>query len=83
MLKNQKIPQLVPLRFGSVYCELCRDMIMCGQRVAWWRLMDYRGENVAKSQRWRTRKATYCRTCHKANIDARKRGEPSPIRRAA
>lgn len=31
-------PALVPLRYGSVYCELCKRTIHAGQRVGWWTL---------------------------------------------
>jgi hypothetical protein len=63
-------PLLVPLRYGEVYCELCKDTIRAGDRVAWWKVTDYLGLDVPRSQRIRTRKAAYCRTCHRANIRA-------------
>ena len=80
---SQPIPSLVPLRYGEVYCEPCQITIRAGDRVGWWKVRDYHGENVPKSQRWRNRKAVYCKACHRANITARRRREPSPIRRSS
>jgi hypothetical protein len=57
--KRRKSPPLVRLRYGSVYCELCRDTIGPGQLVAWW----------AVPSRGRGRRNTaYCATCHHANV---------------
>jgi hypothetical protein len=54
-----KHPKLRPLRYGHVYCELCRSTLTAGDRVAWWRV---RGGNN------RTRDAAYCADCHHANV---------------
>ena len=66
MRKKKHPPPLVPLRYGEVYCELCRDTIRAGDRVAWWKVTDNLGRGVPR----RSRKAVYCRTCHQANIRA-------------
>ena len=57
--RGTRTPALVPLRFGKVYCELCRRDIYAGERVAWW-LVRGRGN--------RTRWAAYCPDCHHANV---------------
>jgi hypothetical protein len=62
-------PELVRLQYGSVYCELSTHTIAAGECVAWWMLG--------------RRRAAYCASCHHHNLLAAKRGEPSPIRRAA
>jgi hypothetical protein len=54
-------PPLTRLRWGSVYCELCRETITAGQQVAWWR---------TRQHDRRTRPAAYCQTCHHANARA-------------
>jgi hypothetical protein len=51
---RQKIPELRPLEFGTPYCELCKDTLRPGQRVAWWKVPG----------RW----AVYCATCHHENV---------------
>jgi hypothetical protein len=53
--KGQQTPRLVPLRYGTVKCEACRETISAGMRVAWWRV---RGANG------RVRKGVHCAACH-------------------
>jgi hypothetical protein len=71
--QKQQRPQLVPLRYGTVYCELCRRPVNAGDRVAWWKVTDDRGRNVSRSRRWRSRWTAYCADCHHANV---KQGSP-------
>jgi hypothetical protein len=47
---------LVPLRYGSVYCESCRSRLNAGDRVAWGRV------RAGK----RLRPAVYCPGCRSA-----------------
>jgi hypothetical protein len=54
-----KTPKLRPLRYGRLYCQLCRTSLKQGDRVAWWRI---------KGRDNRTRDAVYCADCHHANI---------------
>jgi hypothetical protein len=49
---------LVPLRFGQVYCELCRVNIHAGQPVGLW--------TVAAGKQ--SRPAAYCAGCHHENV---------------
>lgn len=58
-----KSPRLEPLRFGIVYCELCKETLVAGDRVAWWRVPAHGG---------RTRWAVYCETCNSANVRQRR-----------
>jgi hypothetical protein len=57
--KRKKYPELVPLAYDRVYCELCGEWIEAGQPVAWWHVRGRRG---------RKRMAAYCATCHHANL---------------
>jgi hypothetical protein len=57
--RPRKAPKLVPLSYGTVYCELCKDSVRAGQRVAWWRVVGRGGR-----KRW----AAYCQTCHYSNV---------------
>lgn len=70
MRKKKQLPLLVPLRYGEVYCEFCRETVRAGDRVAWWKVTDNLGRDVPEAQRWRSRKAAYCRDCHRDNIRA-------------
>ena len=54
-----KTPKLVRLRYGNPYCELCRDELKPGDRVAWWRIQG--SDN-------RPRPAVYCANCHHASV---------------
>jgi hypothetical protein len=56
--KTTKIPQLARLKYGPVYCELCRRDIDPGEPVAWWRVPASRG----------ARRTAYCSDCHHANV---------------
>jgi hypothetical protein len=53
--KPQKTPKLVPLRYGTVHCEACREAISAGMLVAWWRVRGTHG---------RIRKGVHCAGCH-------------------
>jgi hypothetical protein len=57
--KKRTFPQLVPLKYGPVYCELDKETIHAGELVAWWRVSGYGGR-----KRW----AVYCADCHHANV---------------
>ena len=59
----KKYPELVPLEYGTVYCELGHETIHAGQLVAWWRLPGEGG---------RKRPAAYCQNCHYENLRAGK-----------
>jgi hypothetical protein len=61
-MRRHAVPQLVLLRFGSVYCELCRATIHAGERVGWWKVPAGR----------RKRPSAYCKTCHVSNVKQRK-----------
>ena len=61
MGKFKRLPSLVRLRYGEVYCELCRGKIRAGEPVGWWTL-ESRGRP--------SRNAVYCGTCHRANLRA-------------
>jgi hypothetical protein len=52
-------PELVALRFGHVYCQLCHETIRAGERVAWW---------WVRARSGRLRPAAYCATCHHSNV---------------
>jgi hypothetical protein len=54
----------VRLKWGTVYCELCKVTISAGELVAWWKVPGKDG---------RTRTTAYCITCHHANV---RHGEP-------
>jgi hypothetical protein len=57
----RKTPQIGPLLYGVVYCELCKKTLKPGDRVAWWRVL-----GVGRRERW----AVYCQTCHDSNVRA-------------
>jgi hypothetical protein len=57
-LVTGKVPELIPLRFGQVYCELCATTINAGDRVAWWRVLAGK----------KSRPAAYCPDCHRSNV---------------
>jgi RNase P subunit RPR2 len=50
-----EVPKVVPLRYGELYCETCRETLRAGMQVAWWRVPARRGG---------VRKAVLCRACH-------------------
>jgi hypothetical protein len=50
----------MPLEYAAVYCELCRQTIRTGERVAWWTI-GFGGK---------TRTAAYCADCHHASVRA-------------
>jgi hypothetical protein len=57
-----KVPGLTPLRFGPVYCELCRDTLRAGTPVGWWPVSRFiNGRSVVM-------KTAYCATCHSACV---------------
>jgi hypothetical protein len=58
MPKTRRPPKLRRLRYGTVYCQLCKDPIHEGDRVAWWRI----------PAGTRSRVAAYCADCHHANV---------------
>jgi len=62
--RPRKTPQIGPLLYGLVYCELCKKTLKPGDRVAWWRVMG----GVGRRRRW----AVYCQTCHNSNVRAGK-----------
>jgi hypothetical protein len=43
------------LRYGHVYCEICRETISVGQRVAW---------GLVPGKGGRNRNTAYCANCH-------------------
>jgi hypothetical protein len=53
------VPKLLPLRYGSVYCELCRRTLEAGDRVAFWMVDAGKGKRLA----------AYCADCHHANVE--------------
>jgi hypothetical protein len=57
--KKSKHPDLTPLRYGKVYCELDKVTISAGELVAWWEVPNGRGG---------TRSTAYCPSCHWANV---------------
>ncbi len=59
--RKKNIPQLKPLPYGRVYCELGKEIIHAGQLVAWWRV-----SGVGGRMRW----AAYCADCHHACVRA-------------
>jgi len=56
--KMPQQPKLVRLRYGSAYCELCRETIEVGELVGWWWVHGRGGR----------RKTAYCATCHHENV---------------
>ena len=62
--RKRRTPQLVPLRYGDPYCELCRETIAVGDQVAWYWVRGRDG---------RRRRTAYCATCHYANL---RQGKP-------
>ena len=71
VMAKTRFPNLVPLRYGEVHCELCKRTITAGARVGWWKVRDDRGPTVPKSRRWRSRTTAYCADCHHSNIKQR------------
>ena len=63
-IRSRKTPSLAPLKFGTVYCELCRRTIRAGQAVAWW--------PVPRAGGRERRPTAYCATCHTSNVRAGK-----------
>lgn len=59
--RTWKTPKLVRLERDSVYCECCKETIVAGDPVAWWRIASQGGR-----KRW----AAYCDSCHWASIRA-------------
>jgi hypothetical protein len=57
----KKHPQLVRLKYGTIYCELCTQTLTAGDPVAWWQVVSTGG---------RRRPAVYCADCHRANVRA-------------
>lgn len=58
-MSRNDTPRLTRLKYGSPFCELCRDPIHAGQPVAWWRVPGKGG---------RKRKTVYCASCHWSNV---------------
>jgi hypothetical protein len=58
-----KVPSVVKLTFGSVYCELCHITIHAGQPVAWWHA-PRRGGGL--------RSAVCCLDCHHAALRSKR-----------
>lgn len=54
-------PPLVPLRYGARYCQLCREPVRAGDRVAWWQV---------RARDRRAYSTIYCQSCHHANVRA-------------
>jgi hypothetical protein len=52
-VKKYALPPLVPLRFGSPYCEFCRRTLRTGELICWHVIED--GS--------RSRKTAVCRGC--------------------
>lgn len=61
-MPRKQLPSLFPLRYGSVYCELCHRTINAGDRVGWWKVQTKPGR----------RPAAYCRECHHENVKRRR-----------
>ena len=61
MLANA--PKLVPLRYGTPYCDECRDTLRPGMLVAWWRVLTRGGTY---------RKAVLCAACHRGRLAMRR-----------
>lgn len=59
----EEIPKLVPLKYGSPYCEECEEELKPGMRVAWWRVSLANGG---------TRLGVHCAACHHAKTTVRK-----------
>lgn len=54
--KRSKAPRLVRLRYGTRYCELCRNAVRAGDLIGWWELDG--------------RHTIYCATCQHSNVRA-------------
>jgi hypothetical protein len=53
------VPALIPLAYGTVYCELCRTTLPKGTPVGWWTVVGKNGH---------PRPAAYCADCHRASV---------------
>jgi hypothetical protein len=52
---KKNVPPLGRVKYGTVYCELCKSPLRTGQLVGWWKVHDAGG---------RMRTTAYCTSCH-------------------
>jgi RNase P subunit RPR2 len=57
LVRPQRVPQLVKLKFKDLYCEECRTKLSPGELVGWWWVRNGKG----------ARKTAYCAACHRGN----------------